>query len=203
MDFDLEELVNVEQTFYDEGYRDGHAHGRVHGLIEGRALGREKGFEMWEELGFYEGFARLWGAVLAARGAQDERAQNHVRLLLALIAQFPRVNPSTAIASAAADADASTDAGPDVDIPRLFRQIRSRYKLLCATLGVRPTLRAADGSSASPERGDDGEPPHAQSEPTTATSPTTRPKARKNVWAVHDARAGPSAADARADALSF
>ena len=56
--------------FYEEGYRDGFAHGRIHGLIEGRALGREKGFEMWEELGFYEGFARVWGA--AALAPQDE-----------------------------------------------------------------------------------------------------------------------------------
>ena len=45
------------------GYEEGYAHGRLHGLIEGRALGAEKGFELWEELGFYEGAARLWTAV--------------------------------------------------------------------------------------------------------------------------------------------
>ncbi|KAI1793664.1 hypothetical protein LXA43DRAFT_941956 [Ganoderma leucocontextum] len=154
LDFDLEELVNVEQTFYEHGYRDGFAHGRVHGLIEGRALGREKGFEMWEELGFYEGFARMWGALLlqaqgagAAAGTTDERAQNHIRHLLELVARFPRVNPS---------AGPDTDPERDVDIPRLFRQIRSRYKLLCATLGVRPSLRAAD--EASPSRSPDRQP---------------------------------------------
>lgn len=38
-------------------------HGRTHGLIEGRALGREKGYELWEEIGFYEGFAKFWEAV--------------------------------------------------------------------------------------------------------------------------------------------
>jgi len=27
---------------------------------------------MWEELGFYEGFALLWQAILAERGADDE-----------------------------------------------------------------------------------------------------------------------------------
>lgn len=32
----------------------------------------------------------------------------------------------------------------EVDISRLLRQIRSRYKALCALLGVRPTLRAAE-----------------------------------------------------------
>ncbi len=89
MDFDLESLVNVEQSygplhyhlhglifircrFYDEGYKDGFAHGRIHGLIEGRALGREKGFEMWEELGFYEGFALMWKSILEAQGRREE-----------------------------------------------------------------------------------------------------------------------------------
>ncbi|RPD55275.1 DUF1715-domain-containing protein [Lentinus tigrinus ALCF2SS1-7] len=184
MDFDLEDLVNVEQTFYEDGYKDGYAHGRVHGLIEGRALGREKGFEMWEELGFYEGFALMWRAILGAQGGHDERTQNHIRHLLELIAQFPRVNPS---AAAAASETSSTE--PELDIPRLFRQIRSRYKLLCATLGVRPTLRAADGSSPSPDR-----PPSDDLADTemgkAAAAGTTRAKPeRKKVWTVHDPRA--------------
>jgi len=82
-DFDLEDLVHLEQTsvpcffslifghagenkqhrFYSIGYEDGYKHGRLHGLIDGRALGAEKGFELWEELGFYEGTARLWTAI--------------------------------------------------------------------------------------------------------------------------------------------
>jgi hypothetical protein len=54
-----------KKRFYTAGYEDGYAHGRLHGLIEGRALGAEKGFELWEELGFYEGVARLWTAVFS------------------------------------------------------------------------------------------------------------------------------------------
>ncbi|KAI9060822.1 DUF1715-domain-containing protein [Trametes sanguinea] len=169
MDFDLEELVNVEQTFFEEGYKDGFAHGRIHGSIEGRALGREKGFEMWEELGFYEGFAMMWKAIVESQATPDERTTNHIRHLLELIAQFPRENPS------------ATGGPSDLDIPKLFRQIRSRYKLLCATLGVRPTLRAADGSSVSPERadGDSGESPAREGQ--------NGQGARRNVWAVHPA----------------
>ena len=60
------------RSFYEDGYKDGYAHGRIHGLIEGRALGREKGFEMWEELGFYEGFALMWQAVYTHQGRTDE-----------------------------------------------------------------------------------------------------------------------------------
>ena len=59
-------------SFYDSGYHDGFAHGRIHGLIEGRALGREKGFEMWEEIGFYEGFALTWRAILRQQSKGDE-----------------------------------------------------------------------------------------------------------------------------------
>ena len=56
---------NQQHRFYSIGYEDGYKHGRLHGLIDGRALGAEKGFELWEELGFYEGSARLWTAIAA------------------------------------------------------------------------------------------------------------------------------------------
>jgi len=158
MDFDLESLVNVEQTFYEDGLKDGFAHGRIHGLIEGRALGREKGFEMWEELGFYEGFALTWQAVHMQRGGHDDRSAHNIKHLLELLAQFPRVNPSAGDAS-------------DLDIPKLFRQIRSRYKALCATLGVRPTLRAGESS-----------PPSMDTSESISLSQESRPDARKSVW---------------------
>ncbi|KAJ3500045.1 hypothetical protein NLJ89_g9964 [Agrocybe chaxingu] len=143
-DFDLESLVHVEQTFYEAGYADGHAHGRIHGLIEGRALGREKGFEMWEELGFYEGFARTWSAILVKTGKADDRASQHIKHLLDLIARFPRVNPSSTNANAEEN---------ELDISKLQRQIRSRYKALCSSLGVRPRLLSAEIAALDREDG--------------------------------------------------
>ncbi|RDB19310.1 Oral cancer-overexpressed protein 1 [Hypsizygus marmoreus] len=142
--FNLESLVHLEQTFYETGYEGGFAHGRIHGLIEGRALGRAKGFEMWEELGFYEGFALMWQSIYEKQARNDDRATNHTRRLLELISQFPRINPST------------SDAAAEVDIPKLFRQIRSRYKILCSTLGVRPSLRYSDRSQDRDEVADTG-----------------------------------------------
>ncbi|KAF8504291.1 hypothetical protein BU17DRAFT_58193 [Hysterangium stoloniferum] len=136
--FDLEELVHLEQAFYDAGYAEGHAHGRIHGLIEGRALGREKGYELWEEIGFYEGFASLWAVAShkspKSDGAVQSRTEVHIRHLLELIAQFPRVNPSPS--SSESDDTA-------LDVAGLLSKIRARYKALCSTLGVRPRLRAA------------------------------------------------------------
>jgi hypothetical protein len=129
---------------------------------------------MWEELSFYEGFAVMWRAYLQSTSKSGDtcvtslfqepssyqklfsliihsnrRVLGHITHLLALINQFPRVNHSSIAAS--------TPEVPEVDIQRLFRQIRSRYKVLCASLGVRPTLRAAaaaDESQADDEGGE-------------------------------------------------
>ncbi|KAH9961898.1 hypothetical protein BC827DRAFT_1117642, partial [Russula dissimulans] len=137
-DFDLEELVNLEQTFYTVGYEEGYAHGRLHGLIEGRALGGEKGFELWEELGFYEGAARLWTAISTptdSSSTRDARGVHHASALLALIERFPRKNPRL-------------DEEEGVDMSAQLRLIRSRYKAMCASLGVRVRLQPAPSVGA-------------------------------------------------------
>jgi hypothetical protein len=64
---------------------------------------------------------------------------HHIKHLLDLISQFPRINPS-------ADAVAS-GATEEIDISKLQRQIRSRYKALCASVGVKPTLRATEADT--------------------------------------------------------
>ena len=160
---------NKKKRFYSIGYEDGYKHGRLHGLIEGRALGAEKGFELWEELGFYEGAARLWSAIASTDASGTDacvpssfpisllepladpkfhpipfflsfffflfaahctrRGVHHASALLALIDRFPRTNPR-----------------PDeegVDMSAQLRLIRSRYKAMCASLGVRARLQPA------------------------------------------------------------
>ncbi|TCD61982.1 hypothetical protein EIP91_007646 [Steccherinum ochraceum] len=72
------------------------------------------------------------------------RSLHHIKYLQDLIAQFPKANPSASEPS-------------DLDIPKLFRQIRSRHKALCATLGV----RAAYGSDAASPPEEDGDPSSA------------------------------------------
>ncbi|TRM66237.1 copper amine oxidase [Schizophyllum amplum] len=196
--FDLEALVHVEQDFYDSGYKDGHDHGRIHGLIEGRALGREKGFEMWEELGFYQGFAMMWQSIYTLQGRTDEcvvsvkgaapvtellrqpRDAPHQAPLEPHCA-VPRVNPSSA------------DASSELDIPKLFRQIRSRYKALCATLGVRPSLRAST----------DGEAAEGDASPTGDMEKSPGKSSGGPVWSVGDGTAGRSRSSSAGVEISF
>ncbi|EIM84841.1 uncharacterized protein STEHIDRAFT_60757 [Stereum hirsutum FP-91666 SS1] len=191
--FDLESLVNLEQSFYDEGYADGHTHGRIHGLIEGRALGREKGFEMWEEMGFYTGFAKFWITVAESQTSNGtntfRRAIHHARHLLSLLAQFPATNPSPAPAPAAPSSTSHTEIlsatsspSSELDISSLQRQIRSRYKVLCASLGIKPSLRA--NSSPGGEIGqDDG-----MNMDSTVNGPSEGRGGGKKIWKVDVSR---------------
>ncbi|KAL7421359.1 hypothetical protein Q5752_004244 [Cryptotrichosporon argae] len=166
MDTDpFEDTGNIESQFYAQGYDAGFAHGRQHGLFEGRQLGQEKAWEVWEEVGFYEGYARFWAG--AGRGAhepagrKEAKAQNHARTLLGLIQTFPTYNPtpsptpaphygsqigpdsprtSPAEPERAARADSAAD---EPDLALLLASIRARYRLLCTSLGTRPRLVAA------------------------------------------------------------
>lgn len=63
-------LLTLEDQFYSQGLDQGTPHGELHGLFEGRALGREKGWELWEEVGYYQGVATFWKFVLTAQGKQ-------------------------------------------------------------------------------------------------------------------------------------
>lgn len=82
---------------------------------------------------------RLVDSTLTVR---KSRTETHVRHLLALTSQFPRVNPS-AVAQGHEGADDT-----QLDVTQLLSKIRARYKALCATVGVKPRLHDAGSSSA-------------------------------------------------------
>lgn len=66
-------LLDLEQQFYQRGFDAGRPHGELHGLFEGRELGRDKAWELCEEVGYYEGMARLWKGILEAQGKDSGR----------------------------------------------------------------------------------------------------------------------------------
>ncbi|OCF41924.1 hypothetical protein I317_04226 [Kwoniella heveanensis CBS 569] len=117
----LEDITHMESTFYQEGYQSGFEHGKLHGIFEGRELGNEKSWELWEEIGYYEGWASLWVGQLESkagidgknaenegrpgRRGKEARALNHARGLLELIASFPTTNPTPAPATSASTSD--------------------------------------------------------------------------------------------------
>ena len=66
---------------------------------------------------------------------------NHAKVLIDLINQFPITN--------------SPEAG-EIDLTALVSNIRARYRLLCASLGIKPRLAAAP-STAMASDGDGGD----------------------------------------------
>ncbi|WVQ75493.1 hypothetical protein IAR50_005118 [Cryptococcus sp. DSM 104548] len=166
VDDPLEEISNLESKFYNEGYDAGHAHGRLHGLFEGRELGKEKAWELWEEVGFYDGWASMWIQVLQAKAAEsgtagskrgkEARALNHAQILVELIATFPTINPSQSISSSTVSemvGETAPPASAEIDLAALLSLIRARYRLLCSSLGTRPRLASATIVEANPGSG--------------------------------------------------
>jgi hypothetical protein len=56
----FDEILGLEEQFYDDGYRQGLKDGNKAGLVEGRTFGLEKGFEKYVESGRLYGKSLVW-----------------------------------------------------------------------------------------------------------------------------------------------
>lgn len=96
----FDDLFNLEDGFYDEGFRQGQADGERAGKIEGRTLGLENGFKKFAESGRLHGKAVIWANRLypeegergpgGGRGGlpplpHSTRLQKNLRMFYALI----------------------------------------------------------------------------------------------------------------------
>ncbi|KAK3365675.1 hypothetical protein B0T24DRAFT_535411 [Lasiosphaeria ovina] len=104
----FDDVLNLEEQFYQEGYKEGQADGVRAGRAEGRSLGLEKGFLKFVESGTLYGRAIVWANRLprtsgtgatekaASKPAPDEsrqlpplprnpRLEKHITTLYALV----------------------------------------------------------------------------------------------------------------------
>lgn len=136
-------ILTLFFSAFGQGYAGGFAHGALHGKFEGRALGREKGFDIWGEVGYYEGMAAMWRRLLLEGTPEQDRSRKQakqiqqINSLLELIAAFPTRNQS----GAGSD---SADNAPDLG--QMLERIRARYKLTASTLGFQPPDNASDAA---------------------------------------------------------
>lgn len=70
-------LLDLEETFYKEGYDQGVADGKRAGLIEGRFFGLERGFEKYATMGQLYGRAVVWSTRLPPLQTKDEAENDH------------------------------------------------------------------------------------------------------------------------------
>lgn len=67
----FEDVLNLEDRFYDEGYQEGLVDGAKAGKVEGRSVGMTKGFEKFFESGRLYGKALIWANRLPKRHRED------------------------------------------------------------------------------------------------------------------------------------
>ncbi|GAA6012965.1 hypothetical protein JCM11491_000923 [Sporobolomyces phaffii] len=135
---EFDSLLDLESQFYSSGFNSGFPHGELHGLFEGRELGRDKSWELWEEIGYYQGVAQLWKAILARQAKPSTRSMQSLEQILALAAAFPSSNDSSLIETAS-DSE-------QLDITAQLTTLRSKYKTVCATLGIRSRMAVSSGT---------------------------------------------------------
>lgn len=68
----FDQLLELEDEYYNEGYEAGVSDSRYAGMIEGRTFGIEKGFEKALELGKSHGRATLWHSRLSITDRADQ-----------------------------------------------------------------------------------------------------------------------------------
>src|SRR5690242_14397423 len=69
----FEDLLNLEEQFYQDGYKQGQEDGIRAGRIEGRGLGLEKGFQKFFESGRLYGRAIVWANRLPKDNEQHDK----------------------------------------------------------------------------------------------------------------------------------
>lgn len=67
----FEDVLNLEENFYSEGYQQGLKDGAQAGKIEGRSFGMQKGFEKFLESGRLAGKAVVWANRMPSRTGES------------------------------------------------------------------------------------------------------------------------------------
>ncbi|GAA5962185.1 hypothetical protein JCM3765_003891 [Sporobolomyces pararoseus] len=149
----FDSLLDLESQFYQQGFQSGFPHGELHGLFEGRELGKEKSFELWEEIGYYKGVAQLWKQILNKKGGKLESSSRSIKGLeqiLKLSKNFPDSNDSSSLLQQQQQQE-------DMDITQQLTSLRSKYKTVCATLGIRSRIMSAQTTTTPTTENGSGE----------------------------------------------
>jgi len=135
----FESVLDLEETYYQEGYDLGVADGSRAGRIEGRVFGIEKGFEKFAAMGMLHGRAAVWASRLARKkeqGKDNERkatiAQDEVTPS-SLEASPKNLMPTSSEGAALVSAEDGVVASglPPLAVnPRLERHIQTLFALV-------------------------------------------------------------------------
>lgn len=118
----FEDLLNLEEKFYQDGYRQGQEDGVKAGRAEGRGLGLEKGYQKFFESGRVFGRAIVWANRLPSAAKSSQQTQGPET------AQHAPVTATPAQSQEAQD-DEKRHLPPLPNNPRLEKHITVLYAL--------------------------------------------------------------------------
>jgi hypothetical protein len=127
----FDDLLEIENDYYKEGYDAGVADSTYAGLIEGKVFGIEKGYEKALELGKHRGRALVWQQRLGASNSGDQIHQ---------LATSSDVPPSSTLSEAAIMHQVG------LALPRLPTNMRLRKHVEALSLAADPATVAKDNS---------------------------------------------------------
>ncbi|KNC82533.1 hypothetical protein SARC_05181 [Sphaeroforma arctica JP610] len=133
MDDDLDSLLFVEEKFHREGFQEGLNFGREAAGQEAHMYGMAKGDQLASELGFYRGFASMWGALLNEGEAcgNSSPMPRAGKVLTAFQAQLDEIDTTIAITP------------HNTDLPKLFARLRTKFRQCTTLLKVDQNHRSA------------------------------------------------------------
>jgi hypothetical protein len=115
----FDDLLSLEDRFYNEGFQLGTTDGVKAGRIEGRVFGLEKGFEKYVEMGILHGKSLVWAGRLSNNHAPTTE-----------VSRFPSgVNSDEAASSFNKDSSPSATLPSLPSNPRLGKHIKILYAL--------------------------------------------------------------------------
>lgn len=143
----FDEILGLEEQFYDEGYQQGVAEGTQAGRIEGRTFGLEKGFEKYVESGVLHGRSLVWANRVPqfknkSLGAQSGPAPvpdpPSTTLLLPTLPDNPRLAKHVKVFHALAESDTlSTENSEEAvsDFDDRFKRAQAKAKIIERMVG--------------------------------------------------------------------
>ncbi|KAI5467206.1 hypothetical protein BGZ63DRAFT_468993 [Mariannaea sp. PMI_226] len=137
----LDDVFNIENRFYTEGYQQGLKDGVQAGRIEGRSFGMEKGFEKFLESGRLAGKAIVWAnrTPQQQQGASGDDTESHETCKLPQLPRNPRRDKNISAVYALVEPDTLSTENTDEavqDFDDRVKRAQGKAKIVERMLGA-------------------------------------------------------------------
>lgn len=100
IDIETDEVLNLEEVYYQEGFQEGQEHGAKQQLMEGKEFGYQTGFQRFLIIGYITGLLEDWRTNIEKYGGLGNKSfENHLSQLEDLMKQVQLTNGDEEVAT--------------------------------------------------------------------------------------------------------